>query len=236
MFQDPAVRSVFILARHDAHADLVAQGLAAGKAVFVEKPLAIDAEGLSRVRAVVGEQPQQLTVGFNRRFAPHVQKMTALLKTVDAPKSMMMTVNAGRLPAGHWLKQRDTGGGRLLGEGCHFIDLLRHVAGAPITDVHAMGMHTDPQDPTDSFQVTLRFTDGSVGTRMVGSDAGAVRTLVDGRWAAYGPSGFPFGLRLHSPWSGVFRFQRPPRRTVRAVLPHTAHRRCSPSSIRFLPP
>lgn len=167
VLEDPQVGSVFVLTRHDAHAGLAVAALGAGKAVFVEKPLAITAAELQAVRAAwAAAGPSAcLTVGFNRRYSPHVQQAKRLLDMVGPqPKAMVMTVNAGALPPGHWLNDAAVGGGRLVGEGCHFVDLLRHLAGSPIDDVQVLGLAADGDEPPESFSVTLRFVDGSIGT------------------------------------------------------------------------
>jgi predicted dehydrogenase len=100
-------------------------------------------------------------VGFNRRFAPQVQRMHALLRGASGPKSFVMTVNAGAIPADHWTQDAEQGGGRIVGEGCHFIDLLRFLAGAPIESFSRETM-ASPTSDTTSF--TMRFADGSIGT------------------------------------------------------------------------
>jgi predicted dehydrogenase len=100
-------------------------------------------------------------VGFNRRFAPQVQRIHGLLRGVTGPKAFVMTVNAGAIPAEHWTQDRDIGGGRIVGEGCHFIDLLRFLAGAPIAQIGVTGMDS----PTaDTVTIELAFSDGSIGT------------------------------------------------------------------------
>jgi predicted dehydrogenase/threonine dehydrogenase-like Zn-dependent dehydrogenase len=167
VIDDPHADVVFVLTRHDSHASLAAAALAAGKSVFVEKPLAIDADGLAEVRtawvsAIESDAPC-LTVGFNRRFSPHVQRARQLLASVRGPKALVMTVNAGPLPTDHWLNDPTVGGGRLIGEGCHFVDLLRHLVGAPIVDVTATPLGDENHAP-QSFTVTVRFADGSLGT------------------------------------------------------------------------
>ena len=160
-----------ITTRHDSHAALVCQALEAGKHVFVEKPLALTLAELEHiVQTYEGTRAQHvqplLMVGFNRRFAPHVQKMKALLEQVEAPKSFIMTVNAGDIPAQHWTQDVHVGGGRILGEGCHFIDLLRFLAGCPITDVQSTMMGDTPAVAVreDKTSFTLSFADGSFGT------------------------------------------------------------------------
>jgi predicted dehydrogenase len=99
-------------------------------------------------------------IGFNRRFAPQVQKIKQLLEGVMTPKSFVMTVNAGAIPAEHWTQDRGVGGGRLVGEACHFIDLLRFLAGAPITTHQRMAMDSATQD---TVTLQLAFADGSIG-------------------------------------------------------------------------
>ncbi len=175
MLADPAVNTVAIVTRHDTHAQFVAQTLTAGKHVFVEKPLAIDSDGLALVRsafeaaqAVHGRGGLQVMVGFNRRFAPQVQKMKALLAPVKEPKSFIMTMNAGAIPANHWTQDNATGGGRIIGEACHFIDLMRFLAGSPIVSIQArrMGDAAGIAITEDKASITLGFEDGSFGTIM----------------------------------------------------------------------
>ncbi len=140
----------------------------AGKHVFVEKPLCLTLEELAEIEVAYSpllkrrSNPPLLMVGFNRRFAPQVLKMKALLDSVREPMSMIMTVNAGSIPADHWTQDPAVGGGRIIGEACHFIDLLRFLAGAPIADHDAVYLGSD--GPWDRATLTLRFADGSVGT------------------------------------------------------------------------
>jgi len=147
------------------------QALKANKHVFVEKPLAIDLEGLEQVETYykiahkAGNGPQ-LMVGFNRRFSPQVQKMKTLLEPVKEPKSFIMTMNAGAIPADHWTQDNAVGGGRIIGEACHFIDLMRYLAGCEIVSVQArrMGDHPGVSVTEDKASITLGFDDGSFGT------------------------------------------------------------------------
>ncbi len=162
LLADAGTNIVVIITRHDSHADFTQRALAAGKHVFVEKPLALSLAELTQIEAAAAAAPQQLLmVGFNRRFAPQVQKMRQLLAATPGPKAFVMTVNAGAIPANHWTQDSAVGGGRLIGEGCHFIDLLRHLAGAPIAGHSASAM---AGATTDNLMVTLRFVDGSVGS------------------------------------------------------------------------
>lgn len=159
LFADAESNAIVITTRHDSHARLVVQALLAGKHVFVEKPLCLTLDELSRIEAATGVS--LLMVGFNRRFAPQVQKMKQLLGGVSGPKSFVMTVNAGAIPAEHWTQDKEVGGGRIVGEACHFIDLLRFLAGAKITGWQRLAMGSVTHD-TVSLQ--LSFADGSIGT------------------------------------------------------------------------
>ncbi|MEM7042698.1 MAG: bi-domain-containing oxidoreductase [Pseudomonadota bacterium] len=168
---DTAVNAVVIATRHDSHADLVCRALRAGKHVFVEKPLALTEDELVEIETcyqaqVAAGNQRHLMVGFNRRLAPHVVKAKALLEAVSAPKTMIMTVNAGAIPPDHWTQDRAVGGGRIIGEGCHFVDLMRHFADAPITDVQArsVGGGQSGATPEDKATITIAFADGSIGT------------------------------------------------------------------------
>lgn len=160
------VDAVVVATRHDSHAAFTTDALKAGKHVFVEKPLAlrqadVDAVEQAYAEAAAGGQGRVLMVGFNRRFAPHVQKIKLLLGGVSGPKAFVMTVNAGAIPSSHWTQDAGVGGGRIVGEACHFIDLLRFLAGAPITAHHMTGM-TSPT--ADTVTIQLAFADGSIGT------------------------------------------------------------------------
>lgn len=171
MLANPEINTVAIVTRHDSHARFVAQALEAGKHVFVEKPLAIDFAGLEQVETAykaaheAGNGPQ-LMVGFNRRFSPQVQKMKGLLEPVKEPKSFIMTMNAGAIPVDHWTQDNAVGGGRIIGEACHFIDLMRYLAGSEIISVQArrMGDHPGGTVTEDKATITLGFADGSFGT------------------------------------------------------------------------
>lgn len=170
LLSDAETAAVAVVTRHNSHARFVQKVLEAGKHVFVEKPLAIDAEELERVQQIWQAQasasPKHLMVGFNRRFSPQVQKMKALLDQVKTPKSFIMTMNAGEIPADHWTQDIAVGGGRIIGEACHYIDLMRFLVGAPIVSVQARRMGDHPGVPVteDKASITLGFEDGSFGT------------------------------------------------------------------------
>jgi predicted dehydrogenase/threonine dehydrogenase-like Zn-dependent dehydrogenase len=171
MLANATINTVAIVTRHDTHARFVAHALKAGKNVFVEKPLAIHQAELADVQAAYalahlsGHGPQ-LMVGFNRRFSPQVQKMKALVQAVKEPKSFIMTMNAGAIPVNHWTQDNAVGGGRIIGEACHFIDLMRFLAGSPIVSIQARCMGDAPgvAITEDKASITLGFEDGSFGT------------------------------------------------------------------------
>ncbi|UCG57958.1 MAG: bi-domain-containing oxidoreductase [Phycisphaerales bacterium] len=156
------VNTVFIATRHDSHARYVVQALDAGKNVFVEKPLCLQPEELSEIEHVLHQHPyQHLMVGFNRRFAPHATELKKHLGT--GPVSMMYRVNAGAIPKGTWIQDTEIGGGRIIGEVCHFVDFLTWMAGSLPSSVHATAM-LDPHGLNDTVSIGLGFEDGSIGT------------------------------------------------------------------------
>jgi predicted dehydrogenase/threonine dehydrogenase-like Zn-dependent dehydrogenase len=167
---DPHVDTIAIATRHDTHAQLVCRALRAGKHVFVEKPLAITGAELDEIETAWDSLPAAgrpaLMVGFNRRFAPQIVRMKSLLQAAAEPKTFVMTVNAGAIPANHWTQDRNVGGGRIIGEGCHFIDLLRFLVGAPIERWHvaSLGRPDRAGIAHDKATLTLSFADGSIGT------------------------------------------------------------------------
>lgn len=171
LLHDKSINTVVIVTQHNSHASLVVKALNAGKHVFVEKPLAINIQELAEVEAAyhaanMSGKKVHLMVGFNRRFSPQVQKMKQLLTQVHEPKSFIMTVNAGAIPADHWVHDKSIGGGRIIGEACHFIDLMRFLAGCDIVSMHCHKMSSNPgmTISEDKAAITLWFTDGSFGT------------------------------------------------------------------------
>lgn len=167
VFDNHEIDTVVVATRHNAHAGQVLASLRAGKHVFCEKPLCLTLEELAEIEAEAVSRPDQmLMVGFNRRFAPLVEKMQALLTPMDEPKSLIFTVNAGAIPANHWTQKQSVGGGRIIGEACHFIDLARHLVGHPITAHHAAPLGPHPATPIagNCASLTLQFADGSVAT------------------------------------------------------------------------
>ena len=162
---DPAVDAVFITTPHNSHSSMVCEALEAGKHVFVEKPLAMNHEQLNKVADTMAKHPDQiLMVGFNRRFSPHVVEIKKWLGSNPGPKSIILTINAGAIPADHWTQDLTVGGGRIIGEGCHFIDLARFIAGSPIVAHQVAPMCGGDGRLGDCMAIQLTFADGSIGT------------------------------------------------------------------------
>jgi predicted dehydrogenase/NADPH:quinone reductase-like Zn-dependent oxidoreductase len=165
ILDDKEVDAVFVVTSHNTHARFICEALEAGKHVFVEKPLAMNEEQVEQVQSTVAKHPSSMImVGFNRRFSPHTVKMKELLAGRSGPLCMNMTVNAGEIPADHWTQDPERGGGRIVGEGCHFIDLLSFLAGSPVKSVSAAMVGQGPAIRDDKTSICLEFADGSVGT------------------------------------------------------------------------
>ena len=163
VLDDPAINAVLIATRHDSHAELAVRALEAGKAVLVEKPLGLTADDIHRVAQARNSANGFFQIGFNRRFAPLVIKMRNRLSALQGPKFVLMRVNAGAVPDESWIMDPDEGGGRILGEACHFVDLARYLIGSPVVSVNAEGSAVG-QGPLDDVTITLRFGDGSLAT------------------------------------------------------------------------
>jgi predicted dehydrogenase/threonine dehydrogenase-like Zn-dependent dehydrogenase len=164
---DPDINTVVILTRHNHHARQSLAALKNGKNVFCEKPLAINLEELDEISEVL-LNPQQaspiLSVGFNRRFAPLAVQMRDFIRRSSEPLFIHYRVNAGFLPLTHWLHDVTQGGGRIIGEGCHFIDFLTYLTGSAPVSVTAMGLPDGGRYRQDNVQLTFQYPDGSVGT------------------------------------------------------------------------
>ncbi|MHA1599084.1 MAG: bi-domain-containing oxidoreductase [Alphaproteobacteria bacterium] len=161
LIDNPDINAVLIATRHDSHAALTAAALAAGKSVLVEKPLGLDRDGINSVIAARNSGTGFFQVGFNRRFSGFTQALKKRLDEKSGPKFVLLRVNAGPIPSDSWIQDSDEGGGRILGEACHFVDLARHLIGSAIISVQA-----DATDATgascDDVAITLRFADGSL--------------------------------------------------------------------------
>ncbi len=161
--QDPNVDLVFIATRHDSHAALAARALRAGKAVWLEKPPALDEEQLRELEAAARETGGFLTVGYNRRFSKHARAVKDHFAGRSGPLAMHYTVSAGPPPRGTWIVDPQVGGGRILGEMCHFVDLCVFLLGATPVSVFALALGRDPE-LDDSTVAVLAFADGSTAT------------------------------------------------------------------------
>ncbi|HZI19593.1 MAG TPA: bi-domain-containing oxidoreductase [Pyrinomonadaceae bacterium] len=163
---DDEVNLVVVATPHDSHAALACAALEAGRHVFVEKPLALDDEQLDAVLAAAEASAGSLTVGFNRRFSPHARRAREVFAGRRAPLSILYRVNSGRVPRTHWVQDPATGGGRIIGEVCHFVDLMQFLVGSPVVRVHAESVSARDHEviEEDSVFITLRFADGSNGS------------------------------------------------------------------------
>ncbi len=168
LLNNDKINTVVIATQHNLHAGQVIQALKAGKNVFVEKPLALSHRELDQIEmAYTGQSGRcRLMVGYNRRFSPLVKLMKDQLENVSEPKSFIMTMNAGAIPADHWTQDPRVGGGRIIGEACHYIDLMRYLAGSEIENytVTCMGTNLGMDVVEDKASITLSFKDGSFGT------------------------------------------------------------------------
>lgn len=182
VLNDNEVDSVLITTRHNQHAPITIEALKSGKHVFVEKPLAITKQqlddiintfpSLPRVRTEEGVNESHvsrlmyhtsLTVGFNRRFSPFAKKAKQLLGDADSPINVIATMNAGMIPPSVWVHDMAVGGGRIIGEACHFIDLITFLAGSKVKTVHMSSMGVNPLENTDNAIITLKYENGSQG-------------------------------------------------------------------------
>ncbi|MGZ9897687.1 bi-domain-containing oxidoreductase [Shewanella gaetbuli] len=168
VLKDETVNTVVIVTQHNLHAEQTIDSIKSGKHVFVEKPLALNQLELDEIVEAYNSAALKpnIMVGYNRRFSPHIIKMKSLLDSVKVPKTFIMTMNAGDIPADHWTQDPEVGGGRIIGEACHYIDLMRYLAGCKITGFSAMSMGDAPGVAVkeDKASITLSFEDGSIGT------------------------------------------------------------------------
>ncbi len=161
ILKDPEVGIVVTTTRHNLHAPMVLETLKAGKSVFVEKPLCLNEEEMNQIIEAYQAAPKgtTLTVGFNRRFSPFAEKLKSLLG--DGPKNIVATMNAGFIPAEMWVHDMEIGGGRIIGEACHFIDLCSYIAGSRVVSVCMNAMGENPLENTDNASILLRYENGS---------------------------------------------------------------------------
>lgn len=157
---------VVIATQHNLHAAQAIAALNAGKHVFIEKPLALNHADIDLIGAAAENAKKHLMVGYNRRFAPQVEQMKKLIDKKASPKTFIMTMNAGYIPSSHWTQDPVVGGGRIIGEACHYIDLMRFLAGAKIQSFNAikMGRNHNVELTEDKAIINLAFADGSIGS------------------------------------------------------------------------
>ncbi len=165
ILKDEEVDLVLITTRHDAHALMVKESLLAGKHVFVEKPLAINEVQLEEIKQVyqTKEESLTLTVGFNRRFSPFIKQAKTLLGGSTDSLNIIATMNAGFIPVDVWVQDLQVGGGRIVGEACHFIDLMVYLTGSNVAEVTMSALGKNPTEQTDNAIITLKFENGSQG-------------------------------------------------------------------------
>ena len=163
---DENIGTVFIATRHNLHAEYVIKALKANKNVFVEKPLALTKDDFEKIQSFYSNpsssEVPKLMVGFNRRFALHIQKVKELFDS-DTPKAINYRINSGSIPLDHWVHDPEVGGGRIIGEVCHFIDLTQFITGSKITSVSATALNT-PENLSDTLAINLSFENGSVAS------------------------------------------------------------------------
>jgi len=170
LLQDPKIQAVLIATPHHLHAGQSLAALRAGKAVFCEKPLCLNEKDLAALVVAVStavsaeDNPPLLMVGFNRRFAPMAVQMKNFLAEIHEPLAIHYRVNAGYIPANHWVNDIEQGGGRILGEVCHFVDLLCFLAGECPTEVQAQTVGNPGQYSMDNVVASLKFPNGTLGT------------------------------------------------------------------------
>ena len=152
---------MYVATRHDLHYAVARAAVEAGKAVFVEKPMTLTVKDARELAEAVERRGVLLTVGFNRRFSPHAARLKELLDPIASPRTLVYRVNAGALPPEHWLLDPVEGGGRLLGEGVHFFDMLRFLAGAD--PVRVLPVSPAGRERDEAI-VAIEFANGSIGT------------------------------------------------------------------------
>ncbi|MDC1455981.1 bi-domain-containing oxidoreductase [Flavobacteriaceae bacterium] len=161
ILNDTEVDLVFITTKHHMHAPMVLETLKAGKSVFVEKPLALTKIELDEISEEYHKQNVNVSVGYNRRFAPLAKKMKSLLGNDNTPMNIIATMNAGFIPANVWVQDMEVGGGRIIGEACHYIDLCTYLSGSKVITVCMNAMGTNPQENTDNASILLKYENGS---------------------------------------------------------------------------
>ena len=161
VLNDKDVDLIMITTRHNLHAEMVIKALDKGKHVFVEKPLALNNKELQAIEESYNKNNGTLMIGFNRRFSPHIQKIKSLLG--DAPMNIIATMNAGEIPLDVWVHDMLVGGGRIIGEACHYLDLMIFLTGSTIKSVCMNAMGENPSENTDNASILVKMENGSTG-------------------------------------------------------------------------
>jgi polar amino acid transport system substrate-binding protein len=162
IINNPEVNTIFIASRHNLHAEYVLKGINAGKNVFVEKPLCMTESGLDKIVEAYNRKNVHVMVGFNRRFSLFIQKIKRQMKE-SIPVSILYRINSGNIPLDHWIQDKDIGGGRIIGEVCHFIDLAMYLSGSLPSQIHAVAI-PDPNSKWDTLSVNIQFRNGSIAS------------------------------------------------------------------------
>lgn len=163
ILNDTEVDLVLVTTRHNQHAAMALDCIKAGKHVFVEKPLALSLEEIDQITESTQEEQRSVVVGFNRRFSPHITKIKKALGDGDHPININATMNAGFIPADVWVHDMEVGGGRIIGEACHYIDLLVYLTGSKVSAICMSAMGRNPEENTDNASILLKFENGSNG-------------------------------------------------------------------------
>ncbi|MCD4828951.1 MAG: bi-domain-containing oxidoreductase [Candidatus Cloacimonetes bacterium] len=174
IIQDSNIDAVFIGTHHNTHAMLICEALAAGKHVFCEKPLAMNETQLDSILSALENSDRQLAVGFNRRYAPMIVKMREVISRKVTPVMVQYRVNAGHIPLSSWVQNEEIGGGRIIGEGCHFVDTISYLVDSRLVDIQVAGLPVNGAGiiAKDNYNVLLRFENGSVGSLLYTSLGG----------------------------------------------------------------
>ncbi|MGY4706891.1 bi-domain-containing oxidoreductase [Candidatus Bipolaricaulota sp. J31] len=185
LLADPDIDLIMVLTRHGSHAHFVVEALKGGKHVYVEKPLAVNEEQLRAIveayREARAEGERILFVGFNRRFSPFTRWIKRWFAGIAEPLAVHCTVNAGPVPPDHWVHDPEQGGGRIIGEVCHFVDLIQYLAGSVPVRVYAETLDSEAYKPSDNVVITLKMANGSIGsiTYVAGGDKSFPRERVE---------------------------------------------------------
>ncbi|MBN2018301.1 MAG: bi-domain-containing oxidoreductase [Candidatus Cloacimonetes bacterium] len=165
ILKDDSINTVMITTPHNTHTGLAIDCIKSGKNVFVEKPLAMNEEQLKKIKEIYEKSDVSILVGFNRRFSSHAKKIQEFMQNSGTPLVMNYLINAGAIPPEHWTQNLEIGGGRIIGEGCHFIDFMQSICQSDPIEVYAISVNTDDilYNNDDSVQITIKFADGSIG-------------------------------------------------------------------------